>query len=89
MKILDTFFLESRKGWLAFVEIDFEPLAVGKELVRKSDGARWRIDGIEFYLHRPPRRNDRVGLLLRGEAAFKEGDEIELAPHPSSATSSA
>jgi hypothetical protein len=86
MKILSTWVIHYGHGHCASVELDCDPPRSGEdEVVRPSDGARWRIAGVEFFLHRPPRKGDRVGLLLRGDAAFHVGDEIEFAPHSSTA----
>ena len=85
MKILTTW-VGKNIGMVAIVELDCDPPSVGKdEAVRASDGARWVVTGIEFTLHRPPEKGDRVGLLLRGAATFQEGDQIEIVQSQASA----
>ncbi len=59
------------------------PVRKGDTVRRKSDGAEWRVAGIEqfaMYIGRDLVHGRECGLLLDGAAKADVGDEIERVP---------
>lgn len=74
---IDGVFQIKGRGTVATVTLDGSRVALGVTVRRVSDGAEWRVKGIDrFAIPRPPGPNDRVGLLVEGDARPEIGDEI-------------
>ncbi len=80
MKILDTFLLEGR-GVVVICAPDrvltMDDVRAGLRLVRDRDQMAWTIIGIERHCI-PPRNNQNIGLLLRGECDLQMDDDIQI-----------
>lgn len=79
MPILDTFRIKGR-GPVACTRSDGPCPLNGSKVRRTSDGAEWTIVGVERFGHRLGTiggEGEQISLLLRGEAEFFAGDELE------------
>jgi len=75
--ILDVVKIKGRDGHLALFEWKGGPEPKSGDVFRRrSDGAEWKVHGMETRL-RPLKEGDPVGLLLRGAKEVGVGDELE------------
>jgi hypothetical protein len=79
-RIVDVIKIRGRDGQLALFKWEGgEEPKTGDVFRRPSDGAEWIVHGVESRML-PLRKDDPVGLLLRGPKEVIVNDELEKKP---------
>jgi hypothetical protein len=82
MTVIDTFVIKGR-GPVACTRSDGPCPLNGSKVRRVSDGQEWTVVGVERFgarLGTVGKEGEEISLLLRGEATFVVGDELERVP---------
>jgi hypothetical protein len=82
MRVIDTFLIKGR-GPVACTRSDGPCPLNGSQVRRLADGQTWTVVGVERFGNRLGTVGDvgeQISLLLRGDAAFYAGDELERVP---------
>lgn len=74
MKVADVTQCVAGRGVIAVVDGVPADLHQDDTLVRKSDGRRWGIQGMEYVGYR--KGNDKIGFVLGAQAPPEVGDEL-------------